>query len=135
MAFKIPALKLPFGGAQSAAPARPPATGGFLSRPLPLIGHLPTGKQLQALGTALVALLAIDLAIVGIDYRAGTIGTIYIETVGRIQTLSQRLAKAAQQASQGNVEAFKQLKDSRAEFASRWRCSLSRKTAGPRGVA
>ena len=32
--------------------------------------------------------------------------------------LSQRLAKAAQQASQGNREAFKQLRDSRDEFAA-----------------
>jgi len=32
--------------------------------------------------------------------------------------LDQRLAKAAQQASQGNVEAFKQLRESREEFAS-----------------
>ena len=32
-------------------------------------------------------------------------------SVGKIQMLSQRLAKAAQQASQGNAEAFKQLRE------------------------
>ena len=122
MALKIPALKLPFGAAKK-KPAS--AGGGFLSRPLPLIGGLSTGKQLQALTTALVALLVIDAAIVGIDYRQGTIGTIYIETVGKIQMLSQRLAKAAQQASQGNLEAFKQLKDSRDEFGSQIAVLLS----------
>jgi len=36
--------------------------------------------------------------------------------VGKIRMLSQRLAKAAQQSSQGNREAFKQLRDSRDEF-------------------
>jgi twitching motility protein PilJ len=46
------------------------------------------------------------------------VGTVYIATVGKIRMLSQRLAKAAQQASQGNREAFKQLRQSRDEFAA-----------------
>src|SRR6185436_7883373 len=53
-----------------------------------------------------------------VDTRQGTFGTIYIATVGKIRMLSQRLAKAAQQASQGNATAFKQLRDSRDEFAA-----------------
>ena len=39
--------------------------------------------------------------------------------------LSQRLAKAAQQASQGNLEAFKQLRESRDEFAGQMKLLLS----------
>ncbi|HEX6268275.1 MAG TPA: methyl-accepting chemotaxis protein, partial [Burkholderiales bacterium] len=65
-----------------------------------------------------VALLAIDGAIVAIDTRQGTFNTLYIATVGKIRMLSQRLAKAAQQASQGNATAFRQLRESRDEFVS-----------------
>ena len=36
------------------------------------------------------------------DLRQASIGTLYIATVGKLRMLSQRLAKAAQQASQGN---------------------------------
>jgi twitching motility protein PilJ len=106
----------------SKAPAKPqaaarPAAGSMFSRRLPLIGRLSTGKQLQILTGLLVLFLAADAVVVALDTRQGTFGTQYIASVGRIQMLSQRLAKAAQQASQGNREAFKQLKDSRDEFA------------------
>jgi twitching motility protein PilJ len=65
---------------------------------------------------ALVAFLVIDAAVVAYDTRQGTFATLYASTVGKIRMLSQRLAKAAQQSSQGNREAFKQLRDSRDEF-------------------
>ncbi len=123
MAIKIGALKVFGKGAaagQKPAPAasRPAAApgGGFMSRPLPLLGRLRTGKQLQVLTTLLVLFLVADAAIVAIDARQGTFVTVYIATVGKIRMLSQRLAKAAQQASQGNSEAFKQLRQSRDEF-------------------
>jgi twitching motility protein PilJ len=58
----------------------------------------------------------VDAAVVAYDTRQGTFATIYVSTVGKIRMLSQRLAKAAQQSSQGNREAFKQLRDSRDEF-------------------
>jgi twitching motility protein PilJ len=96
MAFK---LNLPFlkrGGAAAAAAS--------------------TGRRLQILIAALVGLLLVDAAVVWLDARQATFGTVYIATVGKIRMLSQRLAKAAQQASQGNLEAFTQLKDSRNEF-------------------
>src|SRR5687768_13597756 len=117
------ALKLPFlnsGGAKSGvanALASGGAPGEKSSRPLPLIGSLSVGRQLQILTAALILLLAIDGIIVALDTRQGDFGTIYISTVGKIRMLSQRLAKAAQQASQGNREAFKQLRESRDEFA------------------
>ena len=77
-----------------------------------------TGRRLQVLIPLLVALLLIDGAVVWYDARQATFGTIYIATAGKIRMLSQRLAKAAQQASQGNLEAFKQLRDSREEFGA-----------------
>ncbi|MGH8740833.1 MAG: type IV pili methyl-accepting chemotaxis transducer N-terminal domain-containing protein, partial [Burkholderiales bacterium] len=124
MAFKL-ALRLPFVGRGAAAKeeappaaARARASSSWLSRPLWLIGRLPIGRQLQLLTLALVVLLAADAAIVVIDTRQGTFNTLYIATVGKIRMLSQRLAKAAQQASQGNAAAFRQLRDSRDEFVS-----------------
>jgi twitching motility protein PilJ len=85
---------------------------------LNLFGKLSTGRRLQILIGLLVALLAIDAIVVWFDARQATFGTIYIATAGKIRMLSQRLAKAAQQASQGNLEAFKQLRESRDEFAA-----------------
>jgi twitching motility protein PilJ len=122
MAIKLGALKLFGRGAVPAVapaaskPAAPASGGGFMSRPLPFLGGLRTGTQLQILITALVLFLLIDAAIVAIDARQGTFGTVYIATVGKIRMLSQRLAKAAQQASQGNRDAFKQLRQSRNDF-------------------
>src|SRR5687767_15716990 len=74
--------------------------------------------KLQVLIGALVLFLALDATVVWLDARQGTFGTLYIATVGKIRMLSQRLAKAAQQASEGNREAFKQLRESRDEFAA-----------------
>jgi twitching motility protein PilJ len=118
MAFKL-ALRLPFVGREAAAaPARPAPKASFLARPLWLIGRLPIARQLQLLTVLLVALLAVDAAIVALDTRQGTFNTLYIATVGKMRMLSQRLAKAAQQASQGNTAAFRQLRESRDEFVS-----------------
>ena len=97
----------------------------LLSGKLPLLGKLPSGRQLQILTGALVFFLLVDAAVVWLDARQSTFGTIYIATVGKIRMLSQRLAKAAQQASQGNREAFKQLRESRDEFATQMRLLLS----------
>ncbi len=100
MAFKFDALKR-----------------SFLRGGLPLIGRLPVARQLQVLTGLLVLLLLVDAAIVVTDARQATFNTLYVASVGKIRMLSQRLAKAAQQASQGNPVAFKQLRDSRDEFA------------------
>jgi twitching motility protein PilJ len=89
----------------------------ILNKPLPIIGRFTIAKQLQILTALLIFLLVVGGVIVALDARQGTFGTIYIASVGKIQMLSQRLAKAAQQASQGNPDAFKQLRESRDEFA------------------
>ncbi|HWV92206.1 MAG TPA: hypothetical protein VNZ59_19195, partial [Burkholderiales bacterium] len=73
----------------------------MLSGRLPLLGKLPSARQLQILTGALVFFLLVDAAVVWLDARQSTFGTMYIATVGKIRMLSQRLAKAAQQASQG----------------------------------
>ncbi|HJS76262.1 MAG TPA: methyl-accepting chemotaxis protein [Burkholderiales bacterium] len=86
---------------------------------LNILGKLPAGgRRLPVLIGLLLALLAVDLGVAWYDARQATFGTIYIATVGKIRMLSQRLAKAAQQASQGNLEAFKQLRESREAFAA-----------------
>src|SRR5436189_1987282 len=124
MAFKL-AVKLPFlsrgEAAQQGAPLRRApraASGGILAAPLRLIGRLTGGRQLQLLTALLVLLLLVDAAIVVVDARQATFNTLYVAAVGKIRMLSQRLAKAAQQASQGNAVAFKQLRESRDEFAA-----------------
>src|SRR5260221_11560707 len=137
MAIKLGALKLfGRGAAPAEAPAAKPAApsrGGFMSRPLPILGGMRTGAQLQILTTALVVFLLADAAIVAIDARQGTFATVYIATVGKIRSPSQRLAKAAQQASQGNREAFKQLRQSRDEFDASMKLLAAGGTA-PSGV-
>ena len=65
----------------------------------------------------LVTLLLVDAVIVVMDARQATFNTLYVASVGKVRMLSQRLAKAAQQASQGNPAAFRQLRESRDEFA------------------
>jgi len=131
MAIKLGALPLPFIGRSGAGPAPAPAQGSAReaaraaaspvrasSTGVPLIGRLATGRQLKILTTILVLLLVVDAALVAFDARQATFGTLYVATVGKIRMLSQRLAKAAQQASQGNLEAFKQLRQSRDEFGA-----------------
>jgi twitching motility protein PilJ len=86
-----------------------------------LLGRLKQGlggRKLRLLVILLALLVAVDAAVVVIDAREATFNTLYVAAVGKIRMLSQRLAKAAQQASQGNVEAFKQLRDSRDDFAA-----------------
>src|SRR5213075_2745219 len=114
MAFKLEVTsKLPFFGRKADPEATQAAPSAARSG-----ARAASGRRLQLLIAALIALLAVDAAVVAVDTRAGTFGTIYIATVGKIRMLSQRLAKAAQQASQGNREAFKQLRESRDEFSA-----------------
>src|SRR5688572_31457269 len=130
MAFKL-ALRLPFLGREAQAkPARATPQRAFLSRPLWLIGRLPIARQMQLLTSLLIALLLVDAAIVAVDTRQATFNTLYIATVGKIRMLSQRLAKAAQQASQGNAAAFRQLRESRDEFAAALRLLVQGGAAG-----
>ena len=76
------------------------------------------GRRLPLLAGLLALLILVDAGLVVYDAREATFNTIYVAAVGKIRMLSQRLAKAAQQASQGNATAFRQLRDSRDEFAT-----------------
>jgi twitching motility protein PilJ len=76
-------------------------------------------KQLQILGGGLLLVMLIIAGIVYHDNRESTYGTAYIAASGEMRMLSQRLAKASSLALQGNPVAFKQLKDSRENFATK----------------
>jgi twitching motility protein PilJ len=109
-------LKVPFGKAGAPAPKAGAGKSAAPARGLPLIGHLRTGLQLQILGGLMAFVLLVAAVVVVNDTRQGTFGTIYVASVGKIRMLSQRLAKAAQLASRGSADAFKELRASRDEF-------------------
>jgi len=135
MAFnlKLPAL---FSGGKPAAdltisaptimdagqPA-PPRRGVHL---LAFLSQFPVTKQLQILGGGLLLIMLVIAGIIYHDNRESTYGTVYIAASGEMRMLSQRLAKASSLALQGNPAAFKQLKDSRDNFANK----LERLTTG-----
>src|SRR5256885_11807741 len=113
MGTRLDMLKMPFLARDGAAPAQAPA------KPARAVAKSQgaIGRKVKLLAALLVALLAVDAAIVVYDAQHATFNTLYVAAVGKIRMLSQRLAKAAQQASQGNREAFKQLRESRAELS------------------
>ena len=116
MALHIGALRLPLMG--RSAPAAVAERGRQAQAAAPSRAGLPAARRLRMLTGLLLLLLAVDGVIVALDARQATVGTVYVATVGKIRMLSQRLAKAAQQASQGNLAAFAQLRQSRDEFAA-----------------
>jgi twitching motility protein PilJ len=120
MAIKL-GMKLPSGagkGAEAEAGLKPTTPAApAAAAPAKAAAVRAANRPLQIMIVVLIVLLAIDGVIVTLDTRQGTFGTLYIAAVGKIRMLSQRLAKAAQQASQGNPAAFTQLKDSRDDFA------------------
>src|SRR5436190_2767464 len=76
------------------------------------------GRRIPFLAALLACVILADAGLVVYAAREATFNTLYVAAVGKIRMLSQRLAKAAQQASQGNAVAFKQLRESRDEFAA-----------------
>jgi twitching motility protein PilJ len=84
----------------------------------PLISRVSPAKRQRVLVVALLfALLLAALAIVWNTIQVGNRAE-YIEISTRLQMLSQRYTKTAQQAVLGNKFAFGQLNDSRKDFAS-----------------
>ncbi|PIV87507.1 MAG: chemotaxis protein [Hydrogenophilales bacterium CG17_big_fil_post_rev_8_21_14_2_50_63_12] len=84
---------------------------------LPLLGKLPAEQRLPAvvvvlLGSLLLATLLMIWYTVQVGNRAQ-----YVEISTRLQMLSQRYSKTAQQAVLGNKAAFRQLDESRQAFA------------------
>jgi twitching motility protein PilJ len=113
MGNRLDFFKIPFIARDGAA-----GSGGGAASALAGLLRRSAGRRLQFLVVLLVVLLAVDAGVVVYDTRQATFDTLYVATVGKLRMLSQRLAKAAQQASQGNREAFKQLRESRDEFGA-----------------
>jgi twitching motility protein PilJ len=133
MAIKMPALNIGFGKVKPAAkgPAKPlkvqqPATvAGGAAAPAAkkprgeggILGGMPVTRQLQVIGAAFLFFVAVIALMVFIDAQTATRGTAYVQAAGDMRTLSQQLAKSAQQGLQGNPAAFAELKTSRDRFA------------------
>ena len=71
------------------------------------------GKRLKILGGLFALFLLIVLFVSAISMRQAKYNAAYLEIVGRMQMHSQRLAKASQQAIQGDISSFVELQDSR----------------------
>jgi twitching motility protein PilJ len=108
----------------AAAPARKsakdvkPAGWSLANFRLPIIGSKPITSQLQILGAAALALLAITAFMVYEDTVQRSRNSTYINIASQMQFHTQRLAKAAGLAARGQPNAFPQLQDSRDEFAN-----------------
>jgi twitching motility protein PilJ len=85
----------------------------FLEWKLPVIGDRPVGLQIQVL-LILLGLVAVILAgTIALDRRQGANGVIQIELTGDTLMHTQRLARSAPYALEGNTQAFLDLRDSR----------------------
>ena len=80
---------------------------------IPLIGHLPVGRQYSTLALVLLAVLVLLGAVIAYDANLDNQLTSGLVIASDTQMHSQRLAKAVPNAVQGNAEGFKQLKESR----------------------
>lgn len=109
MAFK---LKLPNFKANSTG------SQDVTGKPLPLIGHLPFARQLQLLGGGVVLSFLVGVIAVGLDYRATSNGTQYLELSSDLGMLTQRLAKDAAASFSGDTAAFEGMEKTREEFSS-----------------
>lgn len=88
---------------------------------LPLIGGLPLRRQINILMIVLMASLALSMFLVALNTHLSTIDTTRTQVAGHALMHSQRIGKAAPNAIQGNLEAFKQLEDSRQQLNNDFR--------------
>jgi twitching motility protein PilJ len=110
MGNRLEILKMPFVARGGGGPGATPAVAST--------APASSGRKLKFLVVLLAVVMTVNGLVVVYDARQATFNTLYVAAVGKIRMLSQRLAKAAQQASQGNREAFKQLRESRDEFSA-----------------
>ncbi len=96
---------------------QPAGKGKILFSPA-LLSRFPVAKQLQMLGGGLLLVMLLIALLVYRDDRQAAYNTAYIATAGEMRMLSQRLAKASSLALLGDSVAFKQLRESRDNFAS-----------------
>ncbi len=90
--------------------------GRLLRKPLPVIGHLAVGTQLQILGAALLMLFLMMAIATFVNDVRGASGAAYAKANAEISMLSQRIGKAAQQALKGEARGFEQLLEARSRI-------------------
>ena len=90
-------------------------SGGWLDR-VPVLAGKSVAEQLRMLGLLLGVFAAFAVVLTIWQLHSANQGTAYVTAAGQMRTLSQRLAKAAQQTLQGNATAFTELKNSREQF-------------------
>ncbi|MEJ7668627.1 MAG: methyl-accepting chemotaxis protein [Casimicrobiaceae bacterium] len=83
---------------------------------LPVLGNLPVTKQFQVLGVLLVAFLLLAVLMIFVDSRQAGQSATATATATEMQMLSQRLARGAALAAQGQASAFASVRDSRDRF-------------------
>ena len=104
------------GSDRRARPARGEGGGlidRFIGWKLPGIGDKPVNVQVQALMIIMGMCALVVAAVFAIDARLSANGTIQTQIVGDTLMHTQRLARAAPYAIQGNATAFGELRDSR----------------------
>jgi twitching motility protein PilJ len=116
-------VESPSPAAREAAPARnmnATFIGDALEKTgdirLPMIGHLPLQRQVRFLLIMLGAALLAAAGFVFVNTNYSTLASTRTQIAGDALMHSQRIGKAAPNAIQGNLEAFKQLEESRKEF-------------------
>ncbi len=95
---------------------RSAGTQAASARKLPLIGNLPVVKQFQVLLTLLVVFALLALLMLYLDQRTTSQASSATATITDMQMLSQRLARGAALAAQGQKAAFETVEDSRKRF-------------------
>ncbi len=83
---------------------------------LPVLGSLPVTKQFQVLGVLLVVFLLLAVMMIFVDGRQAAQSATATATATEMQMLSQRLARGAALAAQGQASAFASVRDSRDRF-------------------
>jgi twitching motility protein PilJ len=83
---------------------------------LPLIGRLPLQQQVRFLLIMLIGSLVMGGVFVWLNAEFSALTSTQTQIAGDALMHSQRVGKAAPNAIQGNLEAFKQLEESRREF-------------------
>ena len=85
---------------------------------IPFLSSLPFKAQLRILGFGLLIFLVVGAVAAYLDNRTAALGTRYVAQSSKLLMLSQRLAKDALQALNGNSKAFDDMDTSRKQMAS-----------------
>ena len=83
---------------------------------LPFVGHLPLQQQVRILLFTLIGAIVVGAIGVALNTSHSIVASTQTQIAGDALMHSQRIGKAAPNAIQGNIEAFKQLEESRKEF-------------------